>query len=100
MPNENDNLKEQVAQLQKEVAHLTDLYFRTNGIDNSTFSVDVKMNNSVYFGKAGKVGFFGKTPILQGATIADPSGGATVDSQARTAINSLIDRLQDLGLIV
>lgn len=33
------------------------------------------------------------------ATIADPAGGATVDSQARTAIGTIIDRLQALGLI-
>lgn len=32
-------------------------------------------------------------------TISDPSGGATVDAQARTAINTIIDRLQALGLI-
>lgn len=35
----------------------------------------------------------------QGATISDPSGGATVDSEARTAINTIIDRLQAHGLI-
>jgi hypothetical protein len=35
----------------------------------------------------------------QGATISDPSGGATVDSEARTAINAIIDRLQGHGLI-
>lgn len=33
------------------------------------------------------------------ATVADPAGGATSDGQARTAINSIIDRLQELGLI-
>lgn len=35
----------------------------------------------------------------QGATVADPTGGATIDAEARTAINALIDRLQAHGLI-
>lgn len=33
------------------------------------------------------------------STIADPSGGLTVDSQSRAAIGTIIDRLQALGLI-
>jgi hypothetical protein len=35
----------------------------------------------------------------QGSTISDPAGGGTVDAEARTAINALIDRLQAHGLI-
>lgn len=31
--------------------------------------------------------------------ITAPTGGATIDAEARTAINSLISRLQNLGLI-
>jgi len=46
-----------------------------------------------------KLGFYNATPVDQPATISDPSGGGTVDAEARTAINSLIDRLQELGLI-
>ena len=48
-----------------------------------------------------KIGFFGATPVDKPETIADPSGGGTagVDIPARTSINSLIDRLQELGLI-
>lgn len=32
-------------------------------------------------------------------SIADPTGGGTVDAEARTAINALIDRLESLGLV-
>jgi hypothetical protein len=45
------------------------------------------------------LGFYNATPVNQPDTVADPAGGATVDAEARTAINSIIDRLQELGLI-
>ena len=45
------------------------------------------------------IGFFGKTPVVQQATISPASGGATVDSQARAAVNSVITALQNLGFI-
>ena len=46
-----------------------------------------------------ELGFFGATPVDQPATVADPSGGGTVDTEARAAIAAVIDRLQELGLI-
>ena len=46
-----------------------------------------------------ELGFFGATPVDQPATVADPSGGSTVDTEARAAISAVIDRLQELGLI-
>ena len=46
-----------------------------------------------------KWGAFGVTPVDQPATVSDPSGGGTVDAEARTAIDTLIDRLKELGLI-
>jgi hypothetical protein len=45
------------------------------------------------------LGFYGATPVDRPATVADPAGGGTVDTEARTAINDIIDRLQELGLI-
>ncbi len=45
------------------------------------------------------LGFYGVTPVDQPATITDPTGGGTIDAEARTAINTIIDRLQELGLI-
>lgn len=45
------------------------------------------------------LGFYGVTPVDQPATVADPAGGGTIDAEARTAINTIIDRLQELGLV-
>ena len=46
-----------------------------------------------------KLGFWNVTPVDQPATVADPSGGVTVDAEARTAIIAVIDRLQESGMI-
>lgn len=35
----------------------------------------------------------------QAATIADPSGGATVDAEARTAINAILLALENVGIL-
>lgn len=45
------------------------------------------------------LGFFAKTPVPQGGHITPPSGGATVDSQARTAISSILSQLEAYGLL-
>lgn len=90
-----------VDELNRRLSVLTDLYYRTHMIDKTVFSNKVVFNNDAQIGKntSSKVGFYGKTPVDQLATISDPSGGATIDSQARTAINTIIDRLQEIGLL-
>ena len=45
------------------------------------------------------LGFYGATPVDRPATVTDPTGGGTIDAEARTAVNAIIDRLQELGLI-
>jgi len=50
-------------------------------------------------GSAAAIGFLGATPAAQQAHINDPSGGATTDAEARTAINSILDILQTFGLM-
>lgn len=42
-----------------------------------------------------KIGFFGATPVVQQAAVADATDSAT----AITSLNSLIARLETLGLI-
>lgn len=44
-------------------------------------------------------GMGGATPIGRGAAIADAAGGATVDAEARTALNALLAQLRTFGFI-
>lgn len=44
-------------------------------------------------------GMGGATPIGRGAAIADAAGGATVDAEARTALNDLLAQLRTFGFI-
>ncbi len=46
-----------------------------------------------------KLAFFGGTPVVRQNNISDPTGGSDIDSQARTAVNSIIDTLQAYNLI-
>lgn len=50
-------------------------------------------------GTRGLLSFFGVTGAAQQAHIADPSGGATTDAEARTAINSILSALETYGLL-
>ncbi len=101
--------------LVREFAKLQDLYYRTNGVDRVYHMNPVYFNGKVYFQdttlstgtKTGssfgssptdKLSFYGKTPIVQQGAITSPTGGAVIDSQARTAINRIIITLRNLGL--
>lgn len=44
------------------------------------------------------LGLFGVAPAAQSAHIADPSGGATIDAEARTAIDAILVVLESYGL--
>ncbi len=59
-----------------------------------------KVEIGVDSGGSGRIDVDGTQVIgVQGSFISDPTGGATVDAEARTAIDALIDRLQAHGLI-
>ena len=48
---------------------------------------------TIQYVTTGKLGFFNATPIVQPAAIASPTGGAIVDTEARTAIDSILAAL-------
>lgn len=48
--------------------------------------------------KTAKLGVGSATPATPASKISDPTGGATTDTQARAAINAIIDVLERFGL--
>ena len=44
-----------------------------------------------------KLSFYGVEPVSQQSHIADPSGGLTIDAEARTAIIAILVVLENLG---
>jgi|SRR3990167_3051158 len=68
-------------------------------LDGRNIQVGLTNGTKIGTATAQKIGFYNATPVDQPATISDPTGGITQDAEARTAINTLIDRLQELGLI-
>jgi hypothetical protein len=44
------------------------------------------------------VGFYGVTPVARAAAISSPTGGATIDAEARTAIDAIRTALTNIGI--
>lgn len=63
---------------------------------NGTFGGTVQ---AVTLAATTNFGMGGATPIGRGAAIADAAGGATVDDEARTALNALLAQLRLFGFI-
>lgn len=55
----------------------------------------------IIFGTAttDKLGFWNATAVVQPTAVADASGGAVIDGEARTAINAVLARLRTTGFI-
>lgn len=66
-------------------------------LDGRNIQLGITTGTKIGTAATQKLGFFGVTPVVQQATIADPSAGATIDTQARNAINSILDVLDAFG---
>jgi len=71
----------------------------TQILDARNIQVGRKNGTKIGTETSQKIGFYGVTPVIQGTAISGPSGGATQDSQARNAINSIISSLHNIGII-
>jgi hypothetical protein len=45
-----------------------------------------------------KLSVYGVTPVVQAGAISAPTGGATVDAESRTAINSIRTAIKNFGI--
>lgn len=45
-----------------------------------------------------KLSFWNATPVIQPGHISDPSGGATIDAEAREVIDAILADLAEMGL--
>ena len=59
---------------------------------------DQQLDGAVLGASGGTIGFYGKTPVVQGAAITTLATTPTATDIA-TAVNSIIARLQTVGLI-
>lgn len=110
---DNKSLQERVTELEKIVEGLT----RDKTVDNAAIKLlSAKQNKDnfsdtmifvkkVFFKSmvklgvsTSKIGFFGAEPAIQQTQITTPSGGGTVDSQARSSIVEIKTALTNLGL--
>lgn len=63
------------------------------------FDVSDLFNEHTHNGVDSKKIAFSNVTIVENAAITAPTGGMTIDSEARTAINSIITELENRGLI-
>lgn len=110
---EPEEIRRQNTELQKSKERIELLetlvfaFFRTN---KYKFSKNIEMqdgrNIEVNTGTGTRIGtatgqklsVYGVTPVVQAGAISAPSGGATVDAEARTAINSIRTALTNFGI--
>ena len=59
---------------------------------------DQQLNGAVLGAAGGTIGFYGKTPVVQGAAVTTLATTPTATDIA-TAVNSIISRLKTVGLI-
>lgn len=99
-----ETLQQQVDRLQKTLNDFLSEYNRNTTPTTETFTKKVyfkngtSFNNSSIGGATDLISVYGVAPVAQAGAITNPSGGATIDSQARTAIASIITALKNFGI--
>jgi len=108
--------QEQIDQLKREVSELRSFFMKGNFSGTQVFDKKIQFNSGITFKDATniplgtttglklgtastqKLGLYGATPVIRAIAISAPSGGVTVDAEARTAINSIRTVLINIGI--
>ena len=67
--------------------------------ENFQDKLDIRRSNINIGNSGSKVSLYGGTPALRANAITTPTGGATVDSECRTAVTSILTALRNLNII-
>ncbi len=91
---------EDIQNLQDRIVKLEQIINLLVKPDSYVFERPLKAGaNGLKIGVSGnKMSVYGVMPIAKQAAITGPTGGGTIDSQARTAINTIITTLQNFGI--
>lgn len=92
-------MEERISQLENELRELKAEFYKNNFPQQQTFVKDVIFQGGSSFVSLNPTTSFGLgvTPATQQANIAQPTGGSTVDAEARGAINSILSVLDTFG---
>ena len=83
-----------IESLNKLIGARLDVKGNVNLGNDTVNATTIQIGNDV---TGSEIGFFGITPVVQQPAITKPTGGAIVDTEARTAVNKIIDALQLFG---
>ena len=84
--------------LQTAETQLTIGYHTATWVDALDFVFGSTTGTKIGTATTQKIGFYNATPVVQPTNVTNPTGGATIDSEARTAIDAILTRLETLGL--
>lgn len=103
-PEEALQLKTQVEELKTKLDAFLFEYNKTNYPSKMVISKDVDFERKVSYNGTLNISSLqltslgiNKTPVSQQPSIADPTGGSTVDTEARTVINLMLDVFDAFG---
>lgn len=92
-------LKNEVAELKKLLQEVRGDFYKDNYQSKQIFSKDIEFTGESSFVSLAPTTSFGLgvAPAVRQSSIAAPSGGATVDTESRSAINSILSVLDTFG---
>lgn len=99
MESEFKKLQEQVMMMQRELDALRGDYYKDNYPSKIIFRKDVEMQGTFTQATVNPTTSFGLgvTPAVRQSNIPAPTGGSNIDTEARSAINSILSVLDVFG---
>ena len=67
--------------------------------DAANIALDTTTGTKIGTATTQKLGFFNATPVVQQAAVANPSGGAVIDTECRAQLSLLLNRMRTLGFV-